>query len=107
MGCIYILQLENDCWYVGHAEDFKERLKQHTNKKQKATWIQRNPFIAVTIILQNLPKSEESLVTLDLMCLYGVDKVRGGAYTSVHADLIMLQKRISTHSPKHILLPLN
>jgi len=87
----YILELENDCYYVGSATSLKRRFREHFNKKPKIEWIIKNPIIRVAYteaIDGNLYDSYdlEDRLSLGLANSLGVNHVRGGKLSG-HADI--------------------
>jgi predicted GIY-YIG superfamily endonuclease len=82
MSTLYVLQLEDDKWYVGKTDDVSKRLEQHLNGKGSAWTKEYSP---VRIAQQRPITSihDETNTTLDLMKKYGIDNVRGGAYCQV------------------------
>jgi len=79
----YVLELENNCYYVGSASSLKRRLRAHFFKKTKIKWIIKNPILRVahTVTLRgNIRDSykAEDKLALGLAKELGVDKVRGG-----------------------------
>jgi predicted GIY-YIG superfamily endonuclease len=79
MSTLYILQLEDDKWYVGKTDDVHKRFQQHLNGKGSIWTKQHTP----NRIIETRPITsihDETNVTKDLMKKYGIDNVRGGAY---------------------------
>lgn len=82
MSTLYVLQLEDDKWYVGKTDDVSKRFEQHLNGKGSAWTKEYSP----TRIVEQRPVTsihDETNTTLDLMKKYGIDNVRGGAYCQV------------------------
>lgn len=79
---LYILQLEDDKWYVGKSTDVAKRFKQHTEGKG-SQWTREYAPIRLVETRPITSSHDETNVTKDLMKKYGVDNVRGGAYTAV------------------------
>lgn len=87
----YILELENDCYYVGSATDLKKRLREHFEKKPKIKWIIKNPVVRVVYaqaIDGTLYDSYdlEDRLSLGLAKSLGVHRVRGGRLSG-HPDI--------------------
>ncbi len=80
-GVVYTLRLENDCWYVGYSENIQTRICSHfLGAGSKFTQINK------PIEVINVKPGDtllETLTTLSLMCQFGWEKVRGGAYTNL------------------------
>jgi len=79
MSTLYILQLEDDKWYVGKTDDISKRYVQHTNGKG-SEWTKLYKPIKIEKTQPNTSIHDETNITKDLMKKYGVDNVRGGAY---------------------------
>ena len=79
----YILQLENDCWYVGRTKNGKvnERINNHLNQCATAGWCFVHKPIKVHRVLKG---DRETEVTKKMIDKYGEDKVRGGVFVKVH-----------------------
>lgn len=78
MGSVYILRLENDCFYVGYTEDLDNRLRSH-KRGGSCAWVSKNPFIELMFVKRNVPKTWERYATLKMMQKYGWERVRGEA----------------------------
>lgn len=79
----YILQLENDCWYVGVTKNGKvnHRLTQHMTQCGGSGWTYTHKPIKVHRVLKG---DREKEVTLKLIERHGKDKVRGSDFVKVH-----------------------
>lgn len=81
---LYILQLRDDCWYVGTTKNIDRRLEQHQKQtKECAAWIKVHPVVDVFKIRSCKDVLDEDNTTKKLMLKHGVDKVRGGSYVQV------------------------
>lgn len=80
---IYIIKLANDCWYVGLSNDLSTRLKRHFCRKAKhpIPWLNDNKPMDLSRVLFDGSHAMEREVTLDLIKLYGLNKVRGANFT--------------------------
>lgn len=77
---ICVLELEDGCWYVGRGTGgASKRIKQHVCGKG-SSWTQLHPVVAVHSIHEG-DENEERLTTLDMMKIYGFEKVRGAGYS--------------------------
>lgn len=80
---VYVLKLEDDCWYVGITLDLNKRLGQHWSG-EGAKWTKLHKPISVEKIL--FPADGETIendTTKEYMELYGKEKVRGGSWCRV------------------------
>lgn len=82
MSTLYVLQLEDDKWYVGKTDDVNKRFDQHKSGKGSAWTKEYNP-IKIHETRKITSVHDETNATLDLMKKYGIDNVRGGAYCQV------------------------
>ena len=80
MEVLYILQCEDDKWYVGKSNDVARRFKQHQEGKG-AVWTKEYKPIRIAETRPITSSHDETNVTKDLMKKYGIDNVRGGAYS--------------------------
>jgi len=75
-GYVYVLRLEDGCWYVGHAMNLRNAIKQHFIKGNRVQWTTRHkPITLQTYMPANI--QTKLAITTDLIRLYGLDKVRG------------------------------
>ena len=80
-GYVYVLSLENDCYYIGWSQDIQKRICSHfMGAGSKFTRLHK-PIDIISIKQGNTLL--ETLTTLILMVKYGYEKVRGGSYTNV------------------------
>jgi predicted GIY-YIG superfamily endonuclease len=79
---LYVLQLEDDKWYVGKTDDITKRFEQHSSGKGSA-WTKLYKPVKVSETRPITSIHDETNVTKDLMKKYGIDNVRGGAYCQV------------------------
>ena len=79
---IYILQLEEEKWYIGKTTDLERRIGQHFLGKGSAYTKKYSP-IAVHEVIENCTSFDEDKYTKIYMTKYGIDNVRGGAYCKI------------------------
>lgn len=82
MGTLYILQLEDDKWYIGKTDDVQKRFEQHKSGKGSA-WTKEYSPVKIHETRKITSVHDETTTTLDFMKKYGIDNVRGGAYCQV------------------------
>ena len=85
---LYVLKLEDECWYVGISHNPMKRARQHATKTKGSAWTRlHKPLLPVkdNVVITDLgPLSEtacehrEDLVTEQMQNEYGLNKVRGG-----------------------------
>lgn len=89
MNCakyLYVLKLEDNCYYVGITRQLNNRLSQHYNE-DGSKWTKLHKPIE-TIHKEKLPSLYkpyvyENMWTLKCMKQYNVENVRGGAWSQV------------------------
>ena len=88
---IYVLELEDDCWYVGYSESVNKRLASHFSGNG-SLWCKEHKPISVYEIFPGT-KEDENRKTLELMKVHGISKVRGGVYTKVEGRIVSYEVR--------------
>lgn len=82
MSTLYILQLEHGKWYVGKTDDISRRYIEHkAGRGSEWTCVYKPIKLVETRQINN--EHDENNTTKDLMKKYGVQNVRGGAYSQV------------------------
>lgn len=89
MCSIYILKLEDGCFYVGKTNNINERINAH-KAGNGSEWTRLHKFVSIYKILYEQDDFEEDKQVKKLMAHYGIDKVRGGAYSTI--NLTQMQK---------------
>ena len=74
---VYVLELEDDCWYIGRTFHLNMRWAQHKNGTG-AKWTRLHPPIRIARV--SMTETEQK-VALDYIALYGKENVRGGSWT--------------------------
>lgn len=82
METLYILECEDNKWYVGKTSDVQRRFKQHI-QGNGSEWTREHPPIRIVETRPIASQFDETNVTKVLMKKYGVENVRGGAYSAV------------------------
>lgn len=93
---VYVLKLEDGKYYVGKSDDPEQRIKSHFSGSG-STWTREYPPIKVIEIHRNVSRFDEDKLTKEYMEKYGIDNVRGGAYTQVNLpeeSRVSLQREI-------------
>lgn len=80
---IYILKLEDDCYYIGITMDLNKRLSQHWSGKGAKWTMLHKPISVEKVIFPVLDSKMENELTLEYMEKFGKDKVKGGYYCKV------------------------
>lgn len=82
MNTLYVLQLEDNKWYIGKSSDVAKRFEQH-KKGSGSAWTKEYMPIRIAETRAMTSSLDETTVTKEYMKKYGIDNVRGGAYTAV------------------------
>lgn len=77
---IYILQCENDKYYIGKTKNYITRLDQHMNNRG-SEWTKHHKPIKILKVFPCQDAFDEDKYTKMYMSRYGIDNVRGGSYT--------------------------
>ena len=97
---VYVLALENGCYYVGMTHDLNRRLSQHFSGTG-ALWTRlHKPKSVEKVIYPAIEEDLENKITREYMNMYGEDKVKGGRYCSVKVKLC--RDCQTTISPQYI-----
>ena len=75
---VYVLQLADQCWYVGYSNDIQVRIASHF-LGAGSKWCILHPPVAVHSVTKG-DTLLETLTTVALMCKHGWENVRGGSY---------------------------
>jgi hypothetical protein len=80
---LYVLRLQDECWYVGTTNDLAARVEAHRTGKDGAAWTRKHKVIEVAEAIPCTSPLMEDFKTKELMQRYGVLKVRGGSYCQI------------------------
>ena len=81
MLIIYVLQLENNKYYIGKTHNLKKRYEEHKSGSG-SIWTSKYKPLKVENIIINASPYDEDKYTIEYMYKYGIDNVRGGIYVS-------------------------
>lgn len=79
---IYVLQLENNKWYVGSTTNLDRRIQEHKSGRG-SEWTKLHRFISLYSEEEMVDPLEEDLVVKMTMREHGIDNVRGGSYSNI------------------------
>ena len=79
-GHVYVLSLEDGCYYIGFSQDIQVRICSHF-LNSGSLWTRKHKPIDVISVKEGCTLLE-TLTTLVYMIKFGFDKVRGGGYTT-------------------------
>lgn len=88
---LYVLELENNFWYVGRSRNCEKRFLEH-QQGSGAKWTKLHKPIRMQCKLLELDLNHETRLPIQLMIMYGADRVRGGIYNRLHYNIITLNK---------------
>lgn len=101
-GWVYVLKLEQGNWYAGYSENLSHRTRQHFLGNGSAWTSLHKPWKRVAV-WRKKNKQFERRVTLELMKMFGAEKVRGAGWSAtdhaprVNERLQHLQVRYCAH----------
>jgi hypothetical protein len=84
-GFVYVLELEDDCFYVGYTADPETRISSHFLGRG-AQWTALHKPLGVKCV-QPGDTQLENCLTIALMCKFGFQKVRGGRFLDVNMTI--------------------
>lgn len=97
MVFIYILQLEDNKFYIGKTENPQFRLNNHFNYNGSA-WTKKYKPIKVLKLIPDCNNFDEDRYTKEYMSKKGINNVRGGTYCKIKLDndeIELLKKEIN------------
>jgi hypothetical protein len=102
MVFIYILELENNKYYIGKTTNPDFRLKQHFNSSGTQWTLKYKPK-KVLELLSDCDNYDEDKYTLKFMEQYGINNVRGGSFCELKLNennLSTIKKMINSSTDK-------
>ena len=102
MVFIYVLQLEQEKYYIGKTENPNFRIEQHF-QSCGAVWTKKYNPISVIEIIPDCDDYDEDKYTRRYMDNYGIDNVRGGSFCEIVLDettIKLLEKMSKTTQNK-------
>lgn len=87
---IYVLELQGNKYYVGKSNDVDGRYKQHESGKGSA-WTKKHKPVYLLEKKSDVSPFEEDKTTKEYMSKYGIENVRGGAYSQVTLDQTQIE----------------
>jgi hypothetical protein len=102
MVFIYILELENQKFYIGKTTNPDLRLKQHF-KSYGSQWTKKYKPKRISKIISNCDDFDEDKYTLKYMEQYGINNVRGGSFCELklnNNNLETIKKMINGSTDK-------
>lgn len=94
---IYVLELEDERYYVGRTSNFFQRMNEHFGGNGSVYTKKYKP-IKIKEVIEEKNNSDERDKTLEYMKIYGYEKVRGYAWCSeqlLHPPKIKNKKNVS------------
>lgn len=78
---IYVLELEDDCFYIGITYNLNLRIAQHLSGSGAQWTKMHRPKKIVEVFYDGCTRQKEDEVTKKYVEIYGADCVRGGSWT--------------------------
>lgn len=98
---IYVLKLASGKYYVGKSADVARRFQQH-KAGRGSTWTSKYKPVSIVETRPMISAFDETNVTKEYMKKYGMDNVRGGAYSAIniaeHTDTLHAEFRAAGDS---------
>jgi cellular nucleic acid-binding protein len=85
MVFIYVLQLEDNKYYIGKTHNPRFRLENHF-KSSGSEWTKMYKPLKVLEIKSDCDDYDEDKITLQYMDKYGINNVRGGSFVSIKLE---------------------
>lgn len=82
---IYVLKLEGGKYYVGKTGDLIARYQQHLSGEGSSFTRLHKPIKVIRTVTNASPFDEDK-ITKECMAKYGIENVRGGAYSQVELE---------------------
>lgn len=82
MNNIYVLLLKGGYYYVGKTANISDRIVAHVNG-EGSLWTKLHPVKTLQKVYIEESIFDEDKITLEYMSTYGIEKVRGGTFSSV------------------------
>lgn len=89
-GGVYVLGLEGGNFYVGHTSNIDKRIAEHFGGLG-SEWTKLHHPISIIETRQGGDLTLEENMTIDLMCKYGWEKVRGGPWVEVGVFFLTIE----------------
>lgn len=102
MVFIYILQLENNKYYVGKTNNPSFRLEDHFSNNG-SLWTKKYKPIKVLELISDCDNYDEDKYTLKYMEKYGINNVRGGSFCNIKlsdSNIVTLNQIITSVTDK-------
>lgn len=88
---IYVLELDQNKYYVGKTNNINFRLQDHINNNGSA-WTKKYKPIKLLELFTNCTDYHEDMYTLMYMDKFGIDNVRGGSYVTIKLDNVTINQ---------------
>lgn len=79
---VYVLQLDNDKYYVGKTDDVDRRIKEHIDG-HGSEWTHIHRYVNLLRTIRQDSGFTEDFTTIEMMKQYGIENVRGGSFCQV------------------------
>lgn len=82
---IYVLECENNKYYIGKTKNCIKRINNHF-KGNATAWTAMHHPIRLIETIPNCDSFDEDKITKKYMAKYGIDSTRGGSYVTIKLD---------------------
>jgi cellular nucleic acid-binding protein len=99
---IYILRLQGGFYYIGRSSNVMERYAEHVEGRG-SSWTALHKPISILRTIPNCSNFDEDKYVKEYMAKYGIDMVRGGAYSNCELNdeqIRLLEREILGASDK-------
>mmetsp|Transcript_2578 Transcript_2578/g.4829 ORF Transcript_2578/g.4829 Transcript_2578/m.4829 type:complete len:476 (+) Transcript_2578:125-1552(+) len=84
---IYVLQCQNDKYYVGCTNNLHRRIKEHLSSRGGSSWTRAHKPLKLVKVYNRIPQEyylgKEAQVTAELMLTHGINNVRGAMFSEM------------------------
>lgn len=109
MVFIYVLELENEKYYIGKTLNPNFRIEQHFNSFG-SQWTNKYKPIKMLEFIPNCDNYDEDKYTIKYMEKYGINNVRGGSFCKINLNddnIIALHQMINSSNDKCYICGIN
>ena len=82
---VYVLELEDECFYIGQTYNLNQRLAQHFGGSGSKWCRLHKPVSVLKVYYPATEPDLENTITKLYINLHGKDKVKGGSYCAVNS----------------------
>ena len=94
---VYVLKLEDDCWYVGQSSNLNARMAEHfglTGRYNGSNWTRAHKPVSIQEVVVG-DYAIENEMTEKYIAMYGMNKVQGGKYLDINTKNMKTKRTCS------------